>query len=488
MKWALLALDRGRRVSRGRAGGRGDDGGCATSRSAAGPSRPWLPPIRFNMLGLHWQGTGTVDYRTRSTAGRWSPGRAPTPTRGPTPARPRRGRRLARREPRLDVGLGRRPVPRRAPSRGCAPTTSGPGSAAARCERCRSPARPRSSRAPTGRPTRRSSAPGRSYAPDAQARRRPPHRRLEHATPRPRRRRSCAGSRSTTCRQTAGTTSATTSSSTASARSTRAGGRDERNVIGAHAVGFNTGTVGVALIGNFARATPPPGDAGRARAAARVAARHRARRSALAGRRPARAATRVPSRQGRHAARDLGPPRHRPDRVPRRRHLRAPARRSRRVARTGLPKLYSPAVTARSAASPLPGPALLDAPVDGHRDERRRQGRRAAQRRPRRSSTGRGARPARPAGPFSWRSTGGPRPAARGGHARRPDGSSPDAVARDRFRPRPGSVPPEKAAPLVCRRVGVVPAVLNPAPDGSGSTLTAGFTLGARGVRDGPGA
>ena len=36
----------------------------------------------------------------------------------------------------------------------------------------------------------------------------------------------------------------------------RAGGM-ERNVIGAHAQGFNTGTVGVALIGNYAVATPP---------------------------------------------------------------------------------------------------------------------------------------------------------------------------------------------------------------------------------------
>jgi hypothetical protein len=28
-------------------------------------------PIRFDMLGLHWQGAGTVAYRTRSAAGRW---------------------------------------------------------------------------------------------------------------------------------------------------------------------------------------------------------------------------------------------------------------------------------------------------------------------------------------------------------------------------------------------------------------------------------
>ena len=36
------------------------------------------------------------------------------------------------------------------------------------------------------------------------------------------------------------------------------GGGITRNVIGAHALGFNSGTVGVALIGNFENATPPP--------------------------------------------------------------------------------------------------------------------------------------------------------------------------------------------------------------------------------------
>src|SRR6202035_3754414 len=37
----------------------------------------------------------------------------------------------------------------------------------------------------------------------------------------------------------------------------RAGGID-KNVIGAHALGFNTGSVGVSLLGNFSTATPPP--------------------------------------------------------------------------------------------------------------------------------------------------------------------------------------------------------------------------------------
>src|SRR5829696_3563929 len=30
-------------------------------------------PTRFNMVGLHWRGSGTVEFRTRSLTGRWSP-------------------------------------------------------------------------------------------------------------------------------------------------------------------------------------------------------------------------------------------------------------------------------------------------------------------------------------------------------------------------------------------------------------------------------
>ncbi|HWG56857.1 MAG TPA: peptidoglycan recognition protein, partial [Gaiellaceae bacterium] len=30
------------------------------------------PPERFNLVGLHWRGTGSVQFRTRSFAGRWS--------------------------------------------------------------------------------------------------------------------------------------------------------------------------------------------------------------------------------------------------------------------------------------------------------------------------------------------------------------------------------------------------------------------------------
>src|SRR5215210_1376785 len=30
------------------------------------------PPARFDLVGLHWRGTGSVRFRTRSLAGRWS--------------------------------------------------------------------------------------------------------------------------------------------------------------------------------------------------------------------------------------------------------------------------------------------------------------------------------------------------------------------------------------------------------------------------------
>jgi hypothetical protein len=36
-------------------------------------------PARFNLVGLHWQGGGTVQFRTRSLSGRWSPWRDAAP-------------------------------------------------------------------------------------------------------------------------------------------------------------------------------------------------------------------------------------------------------------------------------------------------------------------------------------------------------------------------------------------------------------------------
>jgi N-acetylmuramoyl-L-alanine amidase-like protein len=57
-------------------------------------------PIRFNMAGLHWQGAGSVEFRTRSLAGRWSawrpaqPEAEDRPNLGSAESAPRRSWRL----------------------------------------------------------------------------------------------------------------------------------------------------------------------------------------------------------------------------------------------------------------------------------------------------------------------------------------------------------------------------------------------------------
>ena len=89
----------------------------------------------------------------------------------------------------------------------------------------------------------------------------------------------------------------------------RSGGGITRNVVGAQAQGFNTGSVGVAVIGNFTtsrRRRPTE----RARAASRLAAGYRPRRPAveLLARLPGQSA--LPGRRAGRAARDLRSSRH----------------------------------------------------------------------------------------------------------------------------------------------------------------------------------
>ena len=145
------------------------------------------------------------------------------------------------------------------------------------------------------------------------------------------------------------------------------GGGIDKNVIGAHSQGFNTGTVGVALIGNYTRATPPKARAGRARQPARLATRRRARRSALDASSTPRAATRSSS-SGKSVTlraisghRDTGP-----SECPGNRHLRLLPTLAKRVAQTGLPKLYSPSMTgALGGPVRFQGASQLGAAVDG---------------------------------------------------------------------------------------------------------------------------
>jgi hypothetical protein len=51
-------------------------------------------PQRFNMVGLHWRGAGSVEFRTRSTGGRWSAWQPAAPEADDLPDNPARGWRL----------------------------------------------------------------------------------------------------------------------------------------------------------------------------------------------------------------------------------------------------------------------------------------------------------------------------------------------------------------------------------------------------------
>ena len=120
----------------------------------------------------------------------------------------------------------------------------------------------------------------------------------------------------------------------------------ERNVVGAHAEGFNTGSVGVALLGEYSSLAVAQKARDALARAARVAARRRARRpgaDALVHLRRQRA---LPGRPAGLPAHGLRPPRHRLHRLPRQRALRPARPRSRATSsRRGLPKLYAPLVT-----------------------------------------------------------------------------------------------------------------------------------------------
>ena len=72
---------------------------CERSRSARGRLRRCSRSQHFNMLAVHWIGTGTVAYRTRKLHGVAAPGATRTPDN--------RTGCLARRQPRLDGRVGR---------------------------------------------------------------------------------------------------------------------------------------------------------------------------------------------------------------------------------------------------------------------------------------------------------------------------------------------------------------------------------------------
>ena len=87
----------------------------------------------------------------------------------------------------------------------------------------------------------------------------------------------------------------------------RWGGVD-RNVVGAHAQGFNQGSVGVALIGSYDSTSITPAARAALDPAPRLAPRRRARRSALDLQLALDREPEVPGGAHDHAAHDLGAP------------------------------------------------------------------------------------------------------------------------------------------------------------------------------------
>ena len=284
------------------------------SRSPRAPRRPLRRPLRFNMLGVHWQGTGRVDYRTRSLSGRWSTWQTADADTGPDPLSGEL-RTPGWHDGNLDwTGASqRRPVPAHRQRHAAArllPLVEAEGPEAGAHAAARRRAEDRH-RARSGRPTRRSRARSRST-----------------------RRRSSSPS----CTTPPTSNTYTPAEAAAIVRGIevyhvkgngwndigynflvdrfgtvyegRAGGMT-RNVIGAHSLGFNTGTVGVALIGNYARVTPSAAEQSALvnLLAWRLDIAHVDPLSQVVDTSAGNA--QLPRGQGRHAARDLGPPRHR---------------------------------------------------------------------------------------------------------------------------------------------------------------------------------
>ena len=208
-------------------------------------------PIRFDMLGVHWQGPGAVSYRTRLVSGRWSRWRA-VDADGPQT------------DPRWHFGN----LDWTGASEAAQFRTSGVTRLRAYYLSSRATGAPRRSLSVAGSP---SIVPRVDWQADEK---------IVRAHPL-----YAPALKLAIVHHTAGTNAYTPAESAAIVRGIEVyhvkgngwndigynflvdrygtvyegrGGGMTRNVIGAHALGFNNGTVGVALIGNFQSAPPPP--------------------------------------------------------------------------------------------------------------------------------------------------------------------------------------------------------------------------------------
>ena len=301
-----------------------------------GSGRSSSSPGRFDLVGVRWHGSGIGAVQRPLDRG-CDGGRGSTRPRrrriSRTPARARRPQRGAGASATRPGSVPPNGIRYRIDAARCA--ISAPRSSAARSSGSRSapsprPARRRSCRAAPGAPTSRSGRATPSYAPAI---------------------------RFASVHHTAGTNSYSPAQAAAIMRGIevyhvksngwndigynflvdrygtvyegRYGGID-RNVIGAYARGFNTGSIGVAVIGTFSTAAIPRRGRGVAREASRLAARPRPRRSRLHAHLRLGRQRAVSGGCAGRPARRLRSPRHRADDLPGRPPLRASSPRSRR--------------------------------------------------------------------------------------------------------------------------------------------------------------
>ncbi len=241
------------------------------------------------------------------------------------------------------------------------------------------------------------------------------------------------------------------------------GGGIDRNVIGAHAEGFNSGTAGIALLGNFSRSTPSKAQQAAlvTLAAWRLDVAHvdpLSRVVYTSGGNGKFRSGKVVTLRAVSGHRDTGP-----SECPGTGAYRLLPGLARRVARTGLPKLYSPTVTGALGGS-IRFRARLSSALGWTVTIADQSGREVA------SGTGIGS-----AVDWTWDSR-----AARAGRLRwriNALGALEASGALGIVKPDPNPVPPPK--PFSLTNLAVMPAVITPNADGSAGSATLSFTLGA---------